>query len=144
VLDQTSERPVASGWLFIYERFEKVILVHGVRIESELAYREFISEELPKNDFLGQEVERKLIYYPTVTREAFVNQGRITALIESGKLCQDIGLPALTPQTDRAMICGSPAMLADTRAQLDRLGFQISPHIGHPGDYVIERAFVES
>jgi len=127
-----------------YERFEKVILVHGVRIESELAYREFISEELPKNDFLGQEVERKLIYYPTVTREAFVNQGRITALIESGKLCQDIGLPALTPQTDRAMICGSPAMLADTRAQLDRLGFQISPTIGHPGDYVIERAFVES
>ena len=68
---------------------------------------------------------------------------RVTDLLESGKLCAQIGLPQLNPETDRAMLCGSPAMLADTSAMLDRLGFQVSPHIGTPGDYVIERAFVE-
>ena len=126
-----------------YDRFEKVILVHGVRIGSELAYREFISEELPKHDYLGEQVRSKLIYYPTVTREAFRNQGRLTTLIENGKLCSDIDLPQLNPQTDRAMICGGPAMLADLRVVLDGLGFEISQGIGDAGHYVIERAFVE-
>jgi len=126
-----------------YDRFEKVILVHGVRIGSELAYRELISEGLPKHDYLGEQVRDKLIYYPTVTREAFRNQGRLTTLIENGKLCGDIGLPPLNPTTDRAMICGGPAMLADLRVVLDGLGFEISQGIGDAGHYVIERAFVE-
>ena len=126
-----------------YERFEKVILVHGVRIGSELAYAKFIEAELPHDDYLGEQVRQKLIYYPTVTREAFRNQGRLTTLIENGKLTSDIGMPALNPKTDRAMICGGPAMLADLRVVLDNIGFEISKGIGQPGDYVIERAFVE-
>lgn len=126
-----------------YERFDKIILVHGVRWVSELAYADFIERELPQNEFFGEQVRDKLIYYPTVTREAFRNQGRLTDLIDSGKLFADIGLPALDPTQDRAMLCGSPAMLADTAALLDRLGLQVSPRIGEPGDYVIERAFVE-
>jgi ferredoxin--NADP+ reductase len=88
-------------------------------------------------------VRDKLIYYPTVTREAFCNQGRLTDLIESGKLFADIGLPALDPAHDRVMICGSPAMLKDCCSLLDQRGFEVSPHIGAAGDYVIERAFVE-
>ena len=88
-------------------------------------------------------VREKLIYYPTVTREPFRNQGRLTDLVESGKLFADIGLPPLNPETDRAMLCGSPAMLKDTCALLDARGFKVSPRIGDPGDYVIERAFVE-
>ena len=126
-----------------YERFEKVVLVHGVRRVCDLAYDEFITKELLQNEFFGGEVREKLIYYPTVTREPFRNQGRLTDLLESGKLCRDIGLPQIDPQHDRAMLCGSPAMLADTSALLDRLGFQVSPRIGDTGDYVIERAFVE-
>jgi ferredoxin--NADP+ reductase len=126
-----------------YERFGKVILVHGVRIGSELAYQNFISDELPKHDYLGDQVREKLIYYPTVTREPFRNQGRLTTLIENGKLCSDIGMPALDPKRDRAMICGGPAMLADLRKVLDQMGFSISAGIGRAGDYVIERAFVE-
>lgn len=126
-----------------YERFDKIILVHGVRWVSELAYADFIERELPQNEFFGEQVRDKLIYYPTVTREAFRNRGRLTDLIDSGKLFADIGLPALDPTQDRAMLCGSPAMLADTAALLDRLGLQVSPRIGEPGDYVIERAFVE-
>lgn len=126
-----------------YERFEKIILVHGVRNVNELAYADFISKELPQNEFFGEEVRNKLIYYPTVTREAFRNQGRLTDLMQSGKLFSDIGLPPINPLDDRAMLCGSPQMLKDTSALLDSFGLNVSPHIGTPGDYVIERAFVE-
>ena len=64
-------------------------------------------------------------------------------LIETGKLCEDLGIPQLDPAQDRAMLCGSPAMLADISAMLDKRGFEVSPGVGQPGDYVIERAFVE-
>ncbi len=126
-----------------YERFEKVVLVHGARTVSELAYRDFISHELPNHEFFADLVRDKLIYYPTVTREPFLHQGRITAAIESGKLFADIGLPPFDPANDRVMICGSPVMIKDCCALLDARGFEISPHIGATGDYVIERAFVE-
>ena len=126
-----------------YERFEKVVLVHGVRFVSELAYSDFIQNELPQNEYFGEVVREKLLYYPTVTREEFRNTGRITDLIETGKLCEDLGIPQLDPAQDRAMLCGSPAMLADISAMLDKRGFEVSPGVGQPGDYVIERAFVE-
>ena len=126
-----------------YERFEKVILVHGVRYVNEVAYREFITEHLPQNEFFGDAVRDKLIYYPTVTREPFENQGRLTDLMRSGKLFEDIGLPPINPQDDRAMICGSPSMLDETSQVLDSFGLKISPRMREPGDYLIERAFVE-
>ena len=126
-----------------YQRFDKVILVHGVRVVAELAYAEYITKELPDNEYFGDDVRDKLIYYPTVTREPYQNRGRLTHLIDSGKLFEDIGMPLLDPARDRAMICGGPSMLKDTAALLDARGFKISPHIGVPGDYVIERAFVE-
>jgi len=127
----------------IYERFEKVVLLHGVRRVNELAYADFIQNELPENEYFGDVVKRKLIYYPTVTREPFRHQGRITHLIETGKLFEDTGLPPLNPRTDRAMLCGSPNMLNDISHLLDSLGFKVSAAVGSPGDYVIERAFVE-
>jgi ferredoxin/flavodoxin---NADP+ reductase len=126
-----------------YARFEKVVLVHGVRQINELAYADYIKEELPHNEFFGEEVKEKLIYYPTVTREPYINRGRLTDLIESGKLFQDIGLPFANTKDDRFMVCGSPGMLKDTRALLKKLGFTESPHQGVPGDFVIEKAFVE-
>ena len=126
-----------------YERFEKVVLIHGVRFVDELAYAQLFIEHLPNDEILGESVRERLIYYPTVTRESFRNQGRITDLVESGKIFADIGLPPLDPATDRAMICGSPAMLDDISKMLNVRGFHISPHTGVPGDYVIERAFVE-
>ncbi len=127
----------------MYERFEKIVLIHGVRRVSELAYEEYLTQTLPNDELFGELMRDKFIYYPTVTREPYRNRGRLTDLIESGKLFTDIGLPPLDPAVDRAMICGSPTMLADTQRMLDARGFVISPHIGTPGDYVIERAFVE-
>ena len=126
-----------------YERFEKVILIHGVRTVSELAYADFIRDELPKNELIGDMVSQQLIYYPTVTREAFRHTGRLTEAIQTGKLFKDIGQPPLSPETDRGMICGSPAMLKETSEMLDAAGFKVSPSAGEQGDYVIERAFVE-
>ncbi|MHB1816393.1 MAG: ferredoxin--NADP reductase [Steroidobacteraceae bacterium] len=125
-----------------YERFEKVIFVHGVRWARETAVLKHRIEALGAHELLGEWVREKLLYYPAVTREPHVNRGRLTHLIESGRLSYDLGLPPLDPGEDRAMVCGSPAMLTDTCALLDGRGFQMSPHIGESGDYVIERAFV--
>ena len=126
-----------------YHRFEKIVLVHGVRQVDELAYRDVITEELPANEYFGENVRDRLVYYPTVTRERFHNQGRLTDLIRSGKLFAGVGLPPLDHAVDRVMVCGSPSMLKDMCALLDELGFTMSPHIGTAGEYVIERAFVE-
>ncbi|MBC7482616.1 MAG: ferredoxin--NADP reductase [Rhizobacter sp.] len=125
-----------------YERFEQVILVHGVRQVDELAYHEFLTRHLPEHEFLGDMVKRQLRYYPTVTRESYEHMGRVTELMESGKLFADLGLPRLDPAQDRAMICGSPAMLRDLKAMLEARGFK-EGNTSKPGDFVIERAFVE-
>jgi len=127
----------------IYERYERIVLTHGVRETADLAYRDYIERELPHHEFLGELVSRQLLYYPAVTRESFRTQGRLTTLLESGAMAQSLGLAPIDPVLDRFMICGSPRMLADLRAILDARGFTASPRIGTPGEYVFERAFVE-
>lgn len=122
--------------------FEQVIVVHGVRWTSELAYADLFERELPQNEFFGEDVRAKLKYYPTVTRDAFRNQGRITDLLLNGKMVADLGLPALNVEEDRFLLCGSPSMLKDTQAILDGLGFAETRH-GELAEYAIERAFVE-
>lgn len=125
-----------------YEKYEHVVLIHGVRQVAELAYHEYLTQELPRHEFLGELVSAKLLYYPTVTREPYRNTGRVTDLIESGKLSADLGLPALDPAHDRVMICGSPGMLRDLKGMLEQRGFK-EGNTSVPGDFVIERAFVE-
>ena len=125
-----------------YERFEKVILVHGVRTVNELAYHDYLQNLLPQNEFFGEQVRNQFIYYPTVTRESFKNQGRITDLISSGKLTTDIGLPTMSKNDDRVMICGSPEMLRDLKNMFTTLGWD-EGNMSEPGHFVIERAFVE-
>ena len=127
-----------------YERFEKVVLFHGVRFVNEVAYHKMLSEDLRKHEYLGEMISNQMIYYPSVTRERYQNQGRITDLMKQGKLCSDIGLPALDPKLDRVMLCGSPSMLKETSEILDDKGFEESRKKGVQGDYVVERAFVES
>lgn len=125
-----------------YERFERVIVVHGVRYVSDLGYKNTIENDLPQHELVGEQVRDQLLYYPTVTREPFHNQGRITSLLESGKLCTDLGLPPLDVEHDRVMICGSPTVLKDLVAILDGRGFHEGSSDGQ-GEYVVERAFVE-
>ncbi len=125
-----------------YEKFQEVILIHGVRQVNELAYHDYLTQELPQHEFLGELVSKQLKYYPTVTREAFKNQGRINDLIESGKLFTDLGVPPLNPLEDRVMLCGSPEMLASLKEILEKRDFE-EGNTTTPGDFVIERAFVE-
>ncbi len=125
-----------------YERFDTVVLVHGCRIVAELAYGERISDELPKDEFIGEMVRDKLIYYPTVTREPFENRGRITDLIASGKIFDDIGLPAFDRAEDRVMLCGNPDLLVDMREILEAKGFGEGAS-NNPAEFVVEKAFVE-
>lgn len=128
----------------IYEKYEKIILVHGVRYISELAYKETICNELPTNEFFGDLVKEKLIYYPTVTREAFStkeHQQRITTLLAQNILTKEIELPDLDPSSDRVMLCGNQAMLDDTISILTSKGFKKATS-REQGDYVIEQAFL--
>ena len=138
-----------APWLSIikdpetYERFDKVILTHGVRFEKDLAYREYFEKGIFEDEILGPIVSGKLLYYPAVTREDFPNRGRLTELMDSGAMQATLGLPPMDPANDRFMICGSPQMLADLRSLLDARGFEVSARIGQAGHYVFERAFVE-
>ena len=143
-----------APWLSIvkdpetYERFERVVVCHGVRHARDLCYRQALVEDLPGHEYLGGLVRGGLLYYPAVTREDHVeagrrHRGRLTDLLASGQLAADLGIEPLDAARDRAMLCGSPGMLADFRALLDGRGFQASPRIGVPGSYVFERAFVE-
>jgi ferredoxin--NADP+ reductase len=125
-----------------YERFDKVILVHGVRQVNELAYHDYLTQELPQHELLGEMVSSQFLYYPTVTREPYQHMGRITDLMESGQLFADLGLPTLDPTQDRVMICGSPQMLKDLKSLLEQRGFQ-EGNTTRPGDFVIERAFAD-
>ena len=132
---------------FIYDSFDKIVLVHGTRWRSELAYQHEIEQVLPDNPYFGAEVREKLIYYPTVTREDYVrngvpHQGRITDLLDSGKLLADIGMPALNPEHDRFMLCGNDAMLQQLMGMLDQRGF-LKANSRTMGHYVIEQAFIE-
>jgi ferredoxin--NADP+ reductase len=127
----------------IYDQFDRVILTHGVREISELAYADYIENVLPNDEHLGEIVREKLVYYPTVTREPYKNNGRLTELMTSGKLFLDLKQPHPNLDDDRFMICGSPSMIKDLVAILKSKDFTEARN-NKPGHYVIERAFVES
>ena len=126
-----------------YDKFETIILCHCVRYTNELAYQNFIEHQLPQHEYLSELIKQQLIYYPSVTREDFKHQGRITTLINNGQMYQHLNITPLDSETDRAMICGNPQMLKDISTLLNQQGFNISPKSGVQGDYVIERAFAE-
>ncbi len=126
----------------VYDRYEKIVLVHGCRQISELEYGADIVKAAHESEFLGEYAREKLVHYPTVTREPYVNNGRITAAIESGRLFETLGVPALDPAHDRVMICGGPQVLVDLQNLLDARGFEEGTG-GKPASYVIEKAFAE-
>jgi ferredoxin--NADP+ reductase len=126
----------------VYDKFETIVLVHGCRQVSELAYGEQLVASLGDNEFFGPLMREKFVYYPTVTREPFRNRGRITDLITSEQLFHDIDLPPLDIKTDRIMLCGSPGMLEDLRQTFEQRGCSEGSH-AEPGHFVIEKAFVE-
>ncbi len=125
-----------------YERFERDILVHGVSFVADLAYSDYLADELPCDELIGELAAAQLTYYPTVTREPARHNGRISTLLDSGKLHADLGLPGFDAGADRFMLCGSEAMIADLRTIFVARALE-EGNAGEPGDFVIEKAFVE-
>ncbi len=125
-----------------YDKFDRIVVAHGVRWIKDLAYGDYIANDLPNDELIGELVREKLVYYPTVTREPFRHRGRLSLALTTDAMTDALGLPPIDAAEDRFMLCGSPAMLADLRAILDARGFEEGNH-GEPGDYVIEKAFVD-
>ncbi|HEY5410533.1 MAG TPA: ferredoxin--NADP reductase [Caulobacteraceae bacterium] len=123
--------------------YDQIIVTHTVREVAELAHRQLYSEDIHNHLLVGDDARAKLVYYPTVTREKFERQGRITQRITSGDLFRDLGIDGdrFHPEHDRIMLCGSMDMIKDTAAILDAHGLTEGSN-AHPGDYVLERAFV--
>jgi ferredoxin--NADP+ reductase len=126
-----------------YDKFEKVIVAHGVREVAELCYRDLFTREIFEDELIGEMAKNQLVYYPTVTREPFERQGRLTTLIETGQIFADLGLEQtrFDPQLDRVMICGSMDMTKSMAQVCVDQGMD-EGSIAKPGDFVFEKAFV--
>ena len=128
----------------VYERFDQVVIVHGVRRVCDLAWRDELTARLANDPLVADQAAEQFHYLPAVTREDFPVMGRITQLIEDGRLFAAplAGEPRFDPEHDRVMLCGSTAMIRETAAMLDAAGMTEGSN-ANPGQYVIERAFVD-
>ena len=124
-----------------YEKFDEVILTHTCREVAELTYGQKLVSAVRDDPLVG-EVAQGLKLYCTTTREGYPFRGRITDLISSGKVFDDLGVPPISPKTDRGMICGSMEMLRDTKALLEGFGL-VEGSNSCPNTFVVERAFVD-
>lgn len=124
-----------------YERYEKIVLMHTCREVAELEYGREMVENLAEDPLIGEMVAGKLLYYPTTTRENSPAMGRITDNLASGKVFSDLGLPSISPETDRAMVCGSLEFNTDVKTLLESFGLSEGAN-SEPREYVVEKAFV--
>ena len=125
-----------------YEKYDQVIMMPPCREAGELDYGRNLVEALESDELIGEMVEGKLRYYPTTTREESPFMGRVTDNLTSGKVFADLGLEGpLTPERDRAMICGSLAFNLDVKAILEAWGLEEGAN-SEPGHFVVEKAFV--
>ena len=128
-----------------YEDFEQIILTHTCRNKNELAYGENLIHEIRNgglmSELVGDDAIKKLIYYPTTTRDPSNKMGRITDLLENGKLQTDLGIDTISEETDRAMVCGSLDLNSDLKKILEGFGLKEGAN-SDPAHYVVEKAFV--
>ena len=124
-----------------YEKFDEIVVTHTCRDHAELAYGVELFENLAADPLIGELTEGRVTLYSTTTHEITPRMGRITRLIENGRLFEDLGIAPLSPETDRVMICGSMHMLKDVKELVEGLGFK-EGSLSHPADFVVERAFV--
>lgn len=128
----------------VYERFGQIIVVHGARRVSDLAWQKELTAQLAADPLIADQALLQFHYLPTVTREPFHTAGRITDLIEDARLFAPpvSGPRGFDPEIDRVMLCGSTAMIRDTVSLLEARGLREGSN-ARPGHYVIERAFVD-
>ena len=128
-----------------YEDYEQIILTHTCRNKNELAYGENLIQGIKNNslmsELVGDDALKKLIYYPTTTRDQSNQMGRITDLLKNGKLLKDLGIESISKETDRAMVCGSLGLNSDLKRILEGFGLKEGAN-SDPAHYVVEKAFV--
>ena len=128
-----------------YEDYEQIILTHTCRNKNELAYGENLIQAIKNNslmsELVGDDALKKLIYYPTTTRDQSNQMGRITDLLKNGKLLKDLGIESISKETDRAMVCGSLGLNTDLKRILEGFGLKEGAN-SDPAHYVVEKAFV--
>ncbi len=129
-----------------YEDYDEVIITHTVREVGELTYGADLIDSIRKDEMLqeliGEENLAKLRYYPTTTREESPKMGRITDLMRSGEAFTDLGVDPLSPQTDRAMVCGNMAFNLEIKEMLEGYGLREGAN-SDPKEYVVEKAFLD-
>lgn len=115
----------------VWQRFRRIVLVHGARSRQQLAYAQEIVALTVSH--LG-----RLIFVPVLSRESLPGalSGRIPAAITDGRLEKQAGL-ALDPESARIMLCGNPAMLEDATNALQRRGFK-KHRRRDPGQILVE------
>ena len=128
-----------------YENYDEVIITHTCRDVAELEYGRLLIEELKADELMqeliGTENLNKIRYYPTTTREQSPKMGRVTTLLEDGKLFADLGIDGISAETDRAMICGSLGFNLDLKKILEGYGLEEGAN-SDPKHFVVEKAFV--
>ena len=124
-----------------YEKFDQLIVTHTCREVAELAYSKTTTQQTLEDPLVGEFADGRLTLVNTTTQEQSPLMGRITTLMESGALYDHLGLPALHPEVDRVMICGSMDMLKDVKTLVEAAGFSEGSNAS-PGQFVVERAFV--
>jgi ferredoxin/flavodoxin---NADP+ reductase len=126
--------------LDVWQQYEHIIIVHGVRQADELAYADtiaaFKTHEAFADFFLN--TPNKLIYRSCTTRDTGANalHGRIPALIDNGQLEASVGI-GLDLERSRVMLCGNPDMVTDTRNALKARGMTVSRN-AKPGQIAVE------
>lgn len=129
-----------------YHDYDEVILTHTCREVGELTYGARLIEEIRQDEMLaeliGEGFADKLRYYPTTTREQSPKMGRITDLMRSGEVFADLGVGPLSPQTDRAMVCGNLAFNLEIKEMLEGYGLREGAN-SNPAEYVVEKAFLD-
>ena len=123
-----------------YEKFETVVVTHTCRTVPELAYSQQIIDESNNNKIIKDFVESKLISYHSTTRESFVNNGRITELISTNKIFNDLNIDNISSH-DRFMFCGSMGLNNDLKAIMVKHNLQEGAN-NNPAEFVLEKAFV--
>jgi len=124
-----------------YDKFEQVIVTHTCREVAELGYSKAVVEETKNHEYLGDLCAGKLFYYESATREEYHRKGRITDLINNGKMFDELNVPKFDPASDRVMICGSTDFNNDMKSLIESYGLTEGSNAS-PAEYVVERAFV--
>tara|TARA_Y100001935_G_scaffold245790_1_gene239772 strand:- start:18 stop:794 length:777 start_codon:yes stop_codon:yes gene_type:complete len=124
-----------------YEKFEQIIVTHTCRMVSELSYSKSIIDKCKNDELIKEFTNNKLISYHSTTREDYIIHGRVTELILSNKLFDDLNINPFSSD-DKFMFCGSMGLNNDLKKIMLENNYREGAN-NHPGEFVLEKAFAD-